>query len=165
MVMVMVMVVVVVKSRRGQQWRWRALWNTSNKVVLVFKPGTTPWTRMEQAVPRQHMQPSGLIDAPLAKPAKKITPVFTVSFFSPAAYVGSQEKETETIPRSSSSQTSHYTDWATAAPWANNRNIMSLSSVLHYLYSPSRISLLFILSDSPPPTQQLLVLVTPLAAL
>jgi len=31
-------------------------------------------------------------DAPLAKPAKKIPPVFTVSFVSPTAHVDSQEK-------------------------------------------------------------------------
>jgi hypothetical protein len=66
--------------------------------------------RTEKRLPQQYMQPSGLIDAPLAKPAKKIPPVFTVSFVGPTAYVDSQEEMTETIPRSSSSQTSHYTD-------------------------------------------------------
>jgi hypothetical protein len=142
---------VVVKSRWDQQWRRRALWNTSNKLSLYSNQARRHdrvWKR--EIVPQQYMQPSGLIDAPFAKPAKKIPPVFTVSFVGPRAYVDSQEKKKETIPRSSSSQTSHYTDWVTAAPWTNNRNNKSLFSVLHCLYSPSRISLLFILSDSPP---------------
>lgn len=107
----MVVVVAMVKSRWDQQWRWRALLNTANKIALYSNQARRHdrvWKT--ERVPQQYMQPSGLIIVPLAKPAKKVPLVFTVSFVGPTAYVDSQEKKTEPTPRSSSSQTSHYTD-------------------------------------------------------
>jgi hypothetical protein len=93
---------------------------------------------------QQYMQPSDLTPRSL-NPQRKY-PRF--SQWAPQP-IWTLRKKTETIPRPSSSQNNHYTDWATAAPWTSNSNNKSLPSVLHYLYSPSRISLLFILSDSP----------------
>ena len=78
----MVVVVVVVKSRWGQQWRWRALWNTSNKVDLVFKQAR----RHERVwnigtVPQQYMQPSGLT-------SEENTPSFHSKFRGPHSLCG-----------------------------------------------------------------------------